>query len=240
MSKRGRKPSTDRKGYFYEKEEKAVVDYLNSNDIDEKNEIYNTIIKPAFNKMIESIIRRYNLYIPDEDFNQTFDDTASFLLTKLNKFKPEKNKKAYSYCGTVCKNYLIHRVNQFKKEQKRILPFEDVMNEFNDSIKFSSIVDENHNFVNELMDKTLNNINEMISDDSNIILSPNEKKVGLALKNLLENWEQVLSTNGSTKLNKSAVLFFLRDNTNLNTKELRDCMKKFKINYFNTKQALLK
>ena len=93
MGKRGRKPSNKRKGYFYEEEENAVINYLITNNIDEKNAIYNTIIKPAFTKMIESIIRRYNLYIPDEDFNQTFDDTMSFLLTKLNNYNPEKGKK---------------------------------------------------------------------------------------------------------------------------------------------------
>ena len=35
--KRGRKPSKNRKGYFYEKEEAAVVDYINSEDEIEKN-----------------------------------------------------------------------------------------------------------------------------------------------------------------------------------------------------------
>lgn len=239
MSKRGRKPSNERKGYFYEKEENAVIDYLNSNNEEEKNRIYNTIIKPAFSKMIESIIRRYNLYIPDEDFEQTFSDTISFLLTKLNNFKPEKKKKAYSYCGTICKNYLILKVNQFNKSQKRNLPFEDVVNEFSDNIKFSSAIEENNQFVSELMDKTIEKINDMLSDENAINLSPNEKKIGNALKILLENWEQVLTTNGSTKLNKSAVLFFLRDNTDLTTKELRDGMKKFKMGYYNTKKSLL-
>ena len=38
--------------------------------------------------MIESIIRRYKLFIPDEDFDQNFNDTISYLLTKINNFKP--------------------------------------------------------------------------------------------------------------------------------------------------------
>ena len=57
--KRGRKPSKERKGYFYEEQEQAVVDYISTDNIHEKNRIFNTILKPAFTKMIESIIRRY-------------------------------------------------------------------------------------------------------------------------------------------------------------------------------------
>ena len=239
MGKRGRKPSNERKGYFYEKEEKAVTDYLSSNDEEEKNEIFNYVIKPAFTKMIESIIRRYNLYIPDEDFDQTFDDTMSFLLTKLNNYDPEKGKKAFSYCGTVCKNFLIYKVNQFKKIQKRVLPFDDIVNEIRDDINFSSEIDESNKFINELIDKTIIKINNMLSENSNINLNVNERKIGEALLLLLENWEDILNTNGSPKLNKSSVLFFLRDATNLNTKELRDGMKKFKIGYYNIKKSLL-
>lgn len=240
MGKRGRKPSNKRKGYFYEEEENAVINYLITNNIDEKNAIYNTIIKPAFTKMIESIIRRYNLYIPDEDFNQTFDDTMSFLLTKLNNYNPEKGKKAYSYCGTVCKNYLIYKVNQFNKTQKRALPFDDVVNELSDDIKLSNEIDNSsNNFITELIEKTIIKINNMLLGKNNINLNENERKIGKALVILLENWEDVLSMNGSVKLNKSAVLFFLRDSTNLSTKELRDGMKKFKIGYYNTKKILL-
>lgn len=238
MGKRGRKPSNKRKGYFYEKEENAVIDYLATNDENKKNELYNIIIKPAFTKMIESIIRRYNLYIPDEDFEQTFNDTLSFLLTKLNNYNPEKGKKAYSYCGTVCKNYLIYKVNQFNKFQKKLMPFEDIVSEIKDDINFSSEMEDNY-FMNDLIDKTIEKINNMLSENSTINLNFNERKIGKALVILLENWEEVLSTNGSAKLNKSAVLFFLRDTTNLSTKELRDGMKKFKIGYFNIKKAIL-
>ena len=40
---RGRKPK-ERKGYFYEKEEQAVIDYINSTNNIEKNHIFNTIL----------------------------------------------------------------------------------------------------------------------------------------------------------------------------------------------------
>ena len=46
--------------YFAEREEKAVLDYINSNSAEEKNQIYNEILLEPFRKMIQSILR--NLY----------------------------------------------------------------------------------------------------------------------------------------------------------------------------------
>lgn len=243
MAKRGRPPGTgkkeniDKKGYFYEREEQAVVDYLNSNDIAERNQIYNTILKPAFEKMVESIIHRYKLYVPEEEYDETFNDTLSFLLSKLNCFSPERNYKAYSYCGTICKNYLIYRINNYKKEQKRLIPL-DYNNEQFTEIKYEDS-SEKVSFLTLLLKKTSNKIKDMLNGGTKDSLNENEIKIGNALVLLLDNWDDILSTNGSAKLNKSAVLFFLREQTNLNTKELRDNMKKFKLEYFTTKNKLL-
>ena len=89
MAKRGRKPNPNKKKeYFSEEEEMAVLMYLNSDDSSEKNRIYNDILKPAFEKMAESIIRRYKLYVPEETFEETFNDALSFIITKADKYRP--------------------------------------------------------------------------------------------------------------------------------------------------------
>lgn len=130
MGKRGRKPSTEKRtGYFYEEEEQAFVDYMNCENQEEKDRIFNAKLLPAFTKMIESIIRRYNLFTPSEEFTDTFNDTLSFMLTKISNFDVTTGKKAYSYCGTICKNYLIYKINQFTKNQKRNASYDDMANE---------------------------------------------------------------------------------------------------------------
>lgn len=50
MGKRGRKPLNKRKGYFYEEQEQAVKEYLNADDKEEKDKIFNKWLKPAFTK----------------------------------------------------------------------------------------------------------------------------------------------------------------------------------------------
>ena len=71
-------------------------------------------------------------------------------------------------------------------------------------------------------------------------LNPNEIKIGEALIELLNNWEELLFSNGSNKLNKSIVLYFLRENTMLTTKEIHSGMRKYKNIYFELKKELLK
>jgi len=241
--KRGRKPSKERKGYFYEREEQAVVDYIATNDEKEKNRIYNTILRPAFTKMVESIIRRYNLYPPDEEFQETFDDTISFLMTKLSCFRPESGYKAYSYCGTICKNYLYYKINQFIKNQKRNASYDNPAEEslnVNDSMKFSyNDNDAARAFISELTGSTVDNIQNILNDADKFKLNENEKRVGSALVNLMTNWEELFAQMGSDKFNKSSILLFLKETTMLNTKEIRDAMRIYKKKYYDVKWELI-
>ncbi len=243
--KRGRKPNPNKKNYYFcEREEKAVVDYLNTNDIVEKNRIFNTILKPAFTKMIESIIRRYNLYPQDEEFNETFDDTISFLMTKLSCFDPTTKYKAYSYCGTICKNYLIYKINKFAKNQKRNVsydnPFDTIQNDISDNIMYSyNEGDSKNSFLSELTGCTVENIEYIIENKDKAKLTENEIKVGKALINLMNNWDELFAQMGSNKFNKSSILLFLKETTMMNTKEIRDSMKVYKKAYYEIKNKLI-
>ena len=93
--KRGRKPNPDKKNYFGAEEEEAFRFYVTCKNEYERNKVFQEKLYPAFTKMIESIIRRYNLFIPDEDFEVTFNDTMSNLITKISKFEADKGKKDF-------------------------------------------------------------------------------------------------------------------------------------------------
>lgn len=242
MAKRGRKPKegAERKGYFYEPEETAFINFIKAEDEIEKNKIFNSILLPAFTKMIESIIRRYKLYLPDEMFQETFDDTMSFMISKINCFNINSGYKAYSYCGTICKNYLILKINMFNKNQKRTESYEDNSNIFENKIELSSDPQtSNLAFLNELMTDTITEINAIIADKVKLKLTNNEIKVGLALVSLMENWEELFAQMGSNKFNKSSILLYLKDLTNLNTTDIRDSMKKYKVAYYAIKKGLI-
>jgi len=243
--KRGRKPNPNRKNYYFgPEEEKAVVDYLATDDEFEKNRIFMSKLKTPFTKMIESIIRRYNLYPPNEEFQQTFDDTLSFLLTKLSCFDPSANYKAYSYCGTICKNYLIYKINLFNKNQKRNesydSPNSDAQGVIENSISFSyNDEDPSKTFLTELTGNTVQNIRKILNNRDVFKLSENEVKIGNALINLMTNWDDIFSQMGSNKFNKSSILLFLKETTLLNTKEIRDSLRVYKKRYYEVKLDLI-
>lgn len=240
MAKRGRKPSNKRKGYFYEEQEEAVKNYLKAETKEEKDKIFKKWLEPAFEKMITSIIRRYNLYPPDENFQDTFDDTVSFLMTKIECFKPDSGYKAYSYCGTICKNYLIYKINQFNKNQKRNERYDMMQSDISDSIKFSYDDDSNNiSFLTKLMNNTVKKINDIIEKREKFRLSEDEIKVGKALIELMNNWEDLFAQMGSDKFNKSSILLFLKETTLLNTKQIRDGMKKYKTAYYGIKSIMI-
>lgn len=237
--KRGRKPK--KKGYFVEEQEKAFREFLTCENETKKNRIFEKEIYPALCKMIECLIRRYYLFAVDETYEDTFYDTLSFLITKIHNFDPNKECKAYSYCGTVCKNYLILRRTQSIKNRDRNLSYEVL---FPTSEKDSRVNEEvfDPTFNDTLIKRTKHDIEEIlrIGYTDKRALTVNEIKLGNALLEVLEHWEDMIDDSSSRKFNKVSILYFIKEYTLCNTTEVRNAMKLYKNTYLFTKQDLIK
>jgi hypothetical protein len=221
--KRGRKATKE--NYFDVEEEMAVRMYLTATTFNEKNEIYNQYLRGPLDKMISSIIRRYKLYRKDMDFKEIHTDTHSFLMTKIDKFKPAKEKKAYSYFGTICKNYLMGQIIKDQKDMNRRVSYEDI------SSNLENRPDMVYYLEYEIVD-TQNIISEFLKELKSVVdsgdLNENEIKLGLALQDLFENYKEIFLGNENNKFNKNVILLSLREMTNLSTKEIRSAIKKYK------------
>ena len=274
-AKRGRKSSGKRKYYFDEEEERAFITYVTSTNQNERDRIFREKLYPAFTKMVESIIRTYILFIPSEEFEETFHDTMSFLITKINNFDPKSGKllmsyavkdnkvtvndneyvvenekvvingmeynveyyKLFSYCGTVCKNYLMFKRNQCKKKREKQLSYDLLFPTADKDTRIDSDVEKNLlSFNNELIDKTISKIQIMLEPENIDNLNANEQRIGYALLEMLMNWEEIFKRLENKKFNKTSVWFFLKEYTRLTPKEIRDGMKKFKNIYFFIKE----
>jgi len=235
LKKKGRKPK--QANYFDVQEELAVINFLSAKTYEEKNKIYNDFLKKPLDKMISSIIRRYKLYRKDMDFYEIHIDTHSFLMTKIDKFKPAKEKKAYSYFGTICKNYLMGQIIKDQKETNRKISYEDISSDLENSERFSYYIEKDTLDYGSVITKFLIELETFIQNEK---LSDNERKLGLALYDLFENYESIFIGNDNNKFNKNIVLLSLREMTNLSTKEIRSSMKKFKLIYLNLIQDLIK
>jgi predicted SprT family Zn-dependent metalloprotease len=221
--KRGRKAVKE--NYFDVREENAVRKFLLTDDYTEKNKIYNEFLRAPLDKMISSIIRRYKLYRKDMDFEEIHCDTHSFLMTKVDKFKPSKNKKAYSYFGTICKNYLMGQIIKDQKETNRKISYEDISSHIEERPDMIYRIDDDVIDTNLILTQYVNELKEFIDGEN---LNENEKKLGYALVDLFHNYETIFSGNENNKFNKNIILLSLREMTNLSTKEIRGSIKKFK------------
>jgi hypothetical protein len=236
--KRGRKRKNEL--YFGPDQEKAVVDFLSSDDEVERNKIYNEYLKNPFNKMIDSIIRRYGLYRKNYSFEDLHADTLSFLLTKFDKFNIDSGKKAYSYYGTICKNYLLALLIKDDKNIKNILPFDTVFSsiEGRDDLVYNLKESdyELSNFIKDISDEIKIELKNNNSENKKK-LTENEIKVGQALIDILDNWETIFDNmEGGPKYNKNTILATIRDYTNLTTKDIRVSMTRYKKIYALIKQ----
>lgn len=231
--KRGRKRKNDL--YFGPEQEEAVVNFLESENIQERNAIYNEFLRDPLNKMIESIIRRYKLYRKGETFEDLHTDTLSFLITKAHKFEHSKGKKAYSYYGTICKNYLLGLLIGDEKEIKRLYSYDDFIPELENRDEFQYELEEPDFSINGFILKLVNEIKDEMSGKTQVgkkKISENEEKVGLALIDILSNWETTLDLmSGGNKFNKNTVLESMRNYTNLSTKDIRIAMKRYRTLY---------
>jgi hypothetical protein len=220
-----KKRKTNNENYFDVKEELAVRMFLTATTFEEKNKIYNVFLKNPLDKMISSIIRRYKLYRKDMDFIEIHNDTHSFLMTKVEKFVPSKEKKAYSYFGTICKNYLMGQILKDQKETNRKISYEDISSDLENDPKMMYEIDIDEVEEINIIPILLGSIKETLEEDD---LSENEYKLGLALTDIFEHYELIFPATDNNKFNKNIILLSLREMTNLSTKEIRASMKKFK------------
>jgi len=233
VNKRGRKRKDE--VYFGPEEEQAVNDYLASTDDKERNLIYNQWLKEPLDKMIESIIRRYKLYRKGETFEDLHGDTLSFLMTKAHKFENARGKKAYSYYGTICKHYILGLLIKDEKYNRQTFSYEDISSELEENVDLSYTIDDNDFEMDAFMAKIIKSI-KLELEDNNLPtkkkLNDNERKIGYALVDILENWEKSFNVmDGTSKYNKNSILETMRNYTNLSTKDIRMAMKRFKLIY---------
>lgn len=226
--KKGRKAKKP-VNYFDIREEDAVKMFLTASTYTEKNQIYDEYLRLPLDKMIESIIRRYKLYRKDMDFREIHHDTHSFLITKVDKFRPSKNKKAYSYFGTICKNYLMGQIIKDQKDQNRKISYEDITSKLENRPDMIYYIENEKIETIDVIERFLIELTDFIETTD---LNNNELKLGYALLELFENYDQIFIGTDNNKFNKNIILLSLREMTNMSTKEIRISIKKFKNLYY--------
>ena len=206
--------------YFTQEHEDAIVKYASTKDRKIRTELYVTLLQPAFDEMVDKIVFTYKFTtLPNID--ELRDECKVWLTTILDKYDPNRGSKAFSYFSVITKNWFIHIVKQTSRRAKREVDFETVAKEVDEKL-----VDNRNIYVERRERKEFwDNLWLEIESWRPEMMKENEKKVYEAIKVLLTSVDDI------EIYNKKAIYLYLRELTDLNTKQVVNQLNKMRKKY---------
>ena len=212
-----KKPS--KKNYFTQETEDAIVKYNNSTDPEEKSKLFQEKIHYAFYKLAENLIHTFKFYYTEvENLEDLKHEIVSMLVEeKIFKFDSSRGAKAYSYFGTIVKNWLI--VYNDKNYKKKIVktPIEDINS--NESFSYS-LDDQKYNgdklskFIDLYIEYCTNNIYELFPLDKYTTPPDENAKIADAILELFRKREYL------DIFNKKALYIYIREIVDVKTPKI--------------------
>jgi hypothetical protein len=206
--------------YFTQVHEDAIIEYVATESIKTRTDLYVKYIGPAFDEMVDKIVYTYKFTtLPNIDYLR--DECKIWLVTILDKYNQDKGYKAFSYFSVITKNWFIQQTKKAKKSRQREIELGDLSGDM--QLKHVSTVNpypqdrEYKEFVNSL--KT-----EILSWEKTD-LKENEEKVLAAIKILFESAEDI------EIFNKKAIYMYIREITGLSTKQIVSNLNRMKVKY---------
>jgi hypothetical protein len=206
--------------YFTSKHEKAIVDYINTDDTAKRTFLYINYIGPVFDEMVDKIIYTYK-FTSLPNILSLREECKVWLVTILNKFEVDKGYKAFSYFSVITKNWFIHKVKRTNQQFKREIQYSDISKD----IEYQYMTTNNEFAEKKEVDEFWLSLREEIDrwDDEN--LKVNERKVLNAIKILFDNLEDI------EIFNKKAFFLYIRELTSLSTKQIVNNLSRIKEKY---------
>ena len=124
-----------------------------------------------------------------------------------------------------------------QKETNRKISYEDISSDLQHTPDMIYRIDDDTLTTEETIKKFLIKLKDSMSEKS---ITEQEVKLGQALYDIFENYNDIFLDTSNNKFNKNIILFELREMTNLSTKEIRTSIKRYKKVYFQLVQDLLK
>jgi len=222
-----RKPGTKASlNYFDEKTQAAIVSYQEASNVESKKKIYVTEILPAFDSLVENLINVYGFTVMHESKQDLKSECLEFLYTAVGKFNPSKGSKAFSYFNVVAKNWLTIKSKQNAKKTQTYISIDnrdEISKEDLEMIENYQVMpswDEvlSSGSAHEQLKKMVDAIEGRVKTESEIICVR-------AIKDLVSRIEEV------DLLSKRAVLLYIREMTNLSSKQLSIVLSSLKKHY---------
>ena len=196
---RKRRPKS--KNYFTKDTENAIVRYNNEPNPEIRSKIYRDEIHYAFFKLTENIIHTFKFYYTEVDqIEHLQHEVITFLLSKLHLFNPENGAKAYSYFGTITKNWLIvYNTKNYKKRVQKA-PVDELFKDDNYSYQMGEEKEK------EKLSIFIDSYIQYVEDRFNVFFPKgNDAKVADAILELFRKRENL------EIFNKKALYIYIRE-----------------------------
>jgi hypothetical protein len=206
--------------YFTQEHEEAIIKYCTTSSYPEKEILYEKLIQPAFNQLVDKIVFSYKFTsLPNID--ELRMECKVWLTTILDKYDPNRGSKAFSYFSVITKNWFIHKVKRNTKRLRREVPYEEAELELR-----SSFIDPGDQYYQERVNREFwKNLWEEIDSWEVDYEKEAERKVYEAVKIVLSSVDDI------EIFNKKAVYLYLRELTGMNTKQIVTHLNKMRKRY---------
>lgn len=214
----------DLKLYFHSGTHDAIVKFQTEEDNACREKIYTEDILPAFTKLVENLIFIHgaNAHVTVDEFRS---DCVSFLYEKMKKFDASRGSKAFSYFNVVAKNWIIVRMRQKIKHTKKHINIDDKT--IVPEIELMDVVEPTFELYGSTGKKAVQaaQLDLMFVEVNDRLNQDHEKLCMDAIIKLFKNIDEI------DFFNKRAVFVYIREMTNLNTKQISTAMSSIKKHY---------
>lgn len=205
--------------YFGLEVDDAIERFKNEQDPKIKEKIFTDEIRPPMMKLIENLMYLKGFYKID-DPDTLASDALAALYETIPKFDPSKGTKAFSYFNVVTRNWFISKIREKKKRSRQIA------------------------------DTSYSIDHDIVKNDSSVVLSSHEdevieKEFKLSLFRNMEKWRSILKKKQELQVldaivflmqnpdlvsiySKKAVFVYIKEMTNLTTKQVNHHMTRLK------------
>jgi len=218
--------------YFSKDTELAIIEYNKSEDVVERNKIYNAEISYAFDKLAENILNTFKFSYFQCSHEEVQQEVVSNLVSNIHKYKPD-NGKAFSYFSIIAKNFLILYNNGNYKKFKKHVSVDDTETvhtelELSISPKTTRTKKELSEFFSLMIDYWEHSIVKVFKKKQ-------ELNIAYAVLEIFRNSDRI------ENFNKKALYLYIREMTNCKTQnitkvvnKMKDLQKKIQLEYIET------
>lgn len=126
--------------YVSKKEQDAIKKFMSTEISErERTELFDTFIHPAFRKLSEHWIRRFNQR-QEDIYGDLKNDCISHLIAQLEKYNTDKNP--FSWFNVIARNYILQRIGKKKPYVTLTAAFRKDSNEMLDGVDENNLRSE--------------------------------------------------------------------------------------------------